>query len=190
MRGADRVLCQPSTPLIVAPLCFLDIETSGLRADRGARITEIALLTNDGIRMEWQMSDRCQVGSDDHDAAVKAQLKHLVTHLRNVVTVGHNVPFDLRFVAYECRRLNVRGLTVQMIDTLALARRSFPDAPDHRLETLAAEFDLSVPGEFHTALVDAEVTRSLLEKITDARSLTTLGDAGIRRLSWSSDDAC
>lgn len=45
MRGADYTLCRPSTPLIVAPLRFLDLETSKLRADRGGRITQIAVGT-------------------------------------------------------------------------------------------------------------------------------------------------
>jgi len=185
MRGGDRVLCQPSTPLVVAPFCFLDIETSGLRADRGARITEIALLSRDGTRTDWCMPDAFPVGSEDHDAAVKTQLSRLVSDVRDVVTVGHNVSFDLRFIAYECRRLEISGPSVQVIDTLVLARRTYPNAPDYRLETLARILDLPVRGELHTAVVDAQVTRSLLEKVTDIGSMTTLADAGIRRLAWS-----
>lgn len=37
MRGIRKTLRSGQTPLTVAPLRFVDIETTGLRPDRGAR---------------------------------------------------------------------------------------------------------------------------------------------------------
>jgi DNA polymerase III subunit epsilon len=45
---------------------------------------------------------------------------------------------------------------------LLLARRLYPDAPNHRLSTLAALHRLPAAGRAHRALADAQVTASLL----------------------------
>ncbi|WP_179862364.1 3'-5' exonuclease [Longibacter salinarum] len=169
----------------MAPLRFLDIETSGLRADRGARITEIALLSDRDVKLDWCYDECGEIGSEAHDVAVHSQLAHLVRGMSETVIVAHNAPFDLKFIAYEARRLGVRGLDVRVIDTLALSRRLHPDLRNHRLETLAEAFGLSAPGPFHTAMTDANVTRSLFQHLQTDGALDTLGDAGIRRLRWS-----
>jgi len=185
MHGSDRVLCQPSTPIIVAPLRFLDIETSGLRADRGARITEFVLLSSRASCIEWTLPPACTVGSDDHDARVRSLLFRVVEAGNAAVLVAHNASFDLRFIAYECRRLGVDGFSVQVIDTLSLARKADLDVPNHQLETLASELDVDVSGPMHTARVDARVTRDVFDCLVARRNLETLGEAGLRRLSWS-----
>lgn len=185
MRGSGRVLCQPSAPIIVAPLRFLDIETSGLRADRGGRITELALLSGTDPLIEWTLPELYDIGSKDHDSDVRSLLVRVIEESDVTILVAHNAPFDLRFLAYECRRLGVDGLSVQVIDTLALARKSNLDVSDHRLETLSRAFKLDVPGPMHTAIVDAKVTRALFDALVGVRDLETLGDAGLRRLSWS-----
>jgi len=179
------MLCQPSTPVIVAPLRFLDIETSGLRADRGARIVELALLSSRETSIEWKLPETCAVGSNEHDARVRPLLARIVRESKAAVLVAHNVSFDLRFIGYECRRLGVDGLSVHVIDTLALARESTLEVSDYRLETLASALELPSPGPMHTAVVDAVVVRALFSFLVDACGLETLGDAGVRRLSWS-----
>lgn len=184
MRGTGRALCIPSAPVAVAPLRFLDIETSGLRADRGGRITEMAVLSQEKVHVNWTYSLDAPVGSESHDEAVHSVLTRLLLEFEESVVVAHNAPFDLQFIAYECRRLGIEGLTVQMIDTLALARGVCADIADHRLETLADVFKLSVSGPMHTALVDAQVTRDLFEVLVQKGALETLDDAGLRRLSW------
>jgi DNA polymerase III epsilon subunit-like protein len=184
MRGADHTLCRPSTPVIVAPLRFLDLETSKLRADRGGRITEIALIDRHAPRIDWTWEE--EPGTEAHDRAVRQQLADLVRLLAAGVVVAHNVAFDLEFIAYEARRLGVSGLSAHRIDTLALARQHYPDLSNHQLGTLADALDLPVPGPLHVAHTDALVTRSLFLHLADTVPLQTLGDAGLRRIQWSS----
>ena len=57
-------------PLQVASLVFFDLETTGLRPDRGARIREIAVLGHDGIRFDWTWTEAERNASDAHDTAV------------------------------------------------------------------------------------------------------------------------
>jgi DNA polymerase-3 subunit epsilon len=50
----------------------------------------------------------------------------------------------------------------RFVCTLLLARRLYPEAPNHRLGTLAEWHDLPRSGRAHRALADAEVTAHLL----------------------------
>ncbi len=168
-------------PVRVAPLIFFDIETTGLRPDRGARVSEAAVLDGQGVRLAWQC------GAEDAGGNPFARvLPDLLDRLAAGIVVGHNLRFDLRFVAYEAERLGRRGPDVQAVDTLALARRLLPAAADHRLETLARHLGIAPEGGgFHTALGDAQATRSLFWKLVALGEIQTLAEAGVQRLGWS-----
>jgi DNA polymerase III subunit epsilon len=64
--------------------------------------------------------------------------------------------------------------------TLLLARRLYPQAPNHRLGTLATLHRLPVSGRAHRALADAEITAHLLMQMqadAQARFATQLAGA-------------
>jgi len=167
-------------PLRVASLVFFDLETTGLRPDRGGRIREMAVADQNGIRFDWR-SDT----APPRDDAVAAQLPVLVEHLEAGVVVGHNLQFDFRFVTYEAERLGLWGLDVRFVDTLGLAR-SLLDAPDtHQLGTLLGHFDAAPDEELHTAVGDALATRTLFWHLVEHGGLQTLADIGVRRLQWN-----
>lgn len=67
---------------------------------------------------------------------------------------AHNAPFDARVLAFELARAGLAAPTQPMLDSLRLARKLLPDAPDHKLETLREHLDLE-EGEHHRALPDA-----------------------------------
>ncbi len=48
---------------------------------------------------------------------------------------------------------------------LLMARRVFPDAPNHKLGTLVNHLRLPMNGQFHRALADAEATAHLFIKM-------------------------
>jgi len=166
--------------LELASFAFFDIETTGLRPDRGARITEIAILKRSGERYTWQWDKMLE-----HNKAVRSALKEIISHLQSGVVVGHNVRFDLRFVAYEIERLQLDGLRVQFIDTLGLAQHLDVPVANYKLATLLRYFDINVHGELHTALMDAQATRALLWKLVEYGQLETLADTGIHQLRWT-----
>lgn len=169
-----------SCPLTVAPLVFFDLETTGLRPDRGARITEVAVVGREAVRFSWM---RGQTNLDD--CALALQLPLLLDHLHAGVIVGHNVRFDFRFIAYEAERLGLRGPTVRFIDTLGLARRLLPAAADYRLATLLETLGIVPDGALHTALTDARATQALFWKLVERGHLQTLADAGMKPLTWT-----
>lgn len=73
--------------------------------------------------------------------------------------IAHNEKFDWRYVApyiFSNRRLC----------TLRLARKLYPDAENHQLQTLRVALDLPfVLGDAHSALGDVEVVRQFLLKV-------------------------
>ncbi|NBC16964.1 MAG: 3'-5' exonuclease [Bacteroidetes bacterium] len=170
----------PGCLIRVAPLLFFDIETTGLRPDRGARITEMALVDRGEVRFAWEGASSAP---DEHPVA--AQLPPLLQHLQAGVVVGHNVSFDVGFIAYEAERVGYAGPRIWYIDTLALSRRLLPSRGDYRLDGLLAHFDLVPEAPLHTAVVDARATQALFWSLVDRGELETLADAGVRRLDWT-----
>jgi DNA polymerase-3 subunit epsilon len=70
------------------------------------------------------------------------------------VLLAHNASFDAGFLGRELARLGHPLPGHRVVDTLAAARRRWPEAPDHRLETLARWLGLDGDGA-HRALADS-----------------------------------
>jgi DNA polymerase III epsilon subunit-like protein len=167
-------------PLRTASLVFFDLETTGLRPDRGGRICEMAVVDQDGVRFNWTSdSDR---PSDD---AVARRLPPLIDQFTNSVVIGHNLPFDFRFLTYEAERLDRDGIDLRFADTLGLARRLLPARDRYRLGALLTAFGAEPTEELHTAVGDALATRTLFWHLVDRGDLDTLADVGVKRLSWN-----
>ena len=95
----------------------------------------------------------------------------------DTVLVGHNVAFDMRFLAETERRTGVR-FTQPVLDTLLLSAVAQP-GEDPSLEAVAARLGVEVIGR-HTALGDALVTAEVfvrLVRLLEERGVATLADA-------------
>ena len=96
----------------------------------------------------------------------------------DTVLVGHNVSFDLQFVALAGPSAGVE-LTQPALDTLLLHAALHPDHESHTLEAIAAELGVDVVGR-HTALGDALVTAEVfigLVALLRSQGIQTLADA-------------
>jgi DNA polymerase-3 subunit epsilon len=85
------------------------------------------------------------------------------------VLLAHNAPFDAGFLGRELDRLGLPLPGHRVIDTLALARRRWPEAPDHRLETLARRLGLDPDGP-HRALADSLRVKGLWLALAEGRA--------------------
>lgn len=170
-------LTAPDCPIGSAALLYVDLETTGLHPERGAEITEVAVLDSGGLRVDWRV--------DDGSGSLGTHLPELTDALAAGVVIGHNVGFDFEFLAYEIARRNRRGFTTRFIDTLALARRLDPTLGDHRLESLVDHLDFEPEEALHTAAVDVRVTEKLFWHLVETGDLETLADAGLSKLDWT-----
>jgi len=166
-------------PLRASPLRFFDLETTGLRPDRGARITEIAVLGRDVWHVTWSRTRKTRKPTAELQAALHATLEQLTEG----IVVGHNLAFDFRFIAYEAERHRYDLPRLRFIDTLALARTHLA-LPDLQLATCCRALGCAPDVAFHTAQGDVEATRALLWTLAERQSLHTLADAGIQRMQW------
>ena len=76
--------------------------------------------------------------------------------------VAHNARADAHVIGFECARHELDAPANPLLDSLKLARRMLPDAPDHRLPTLVEHLELEIE-ELHRALPDATACWKVLE---------------------------
>jgi DNA polymerase III epsilon subunit-like protein len=74
--------------------------------------------------------------------------------------VAHNASFDKKFWEHELDRIRIRQRP-SFLCTLLIARRLYPWADNHRLQTLVELHNIQPEGEYHRALADATVTAHL-----------------------------
>jgi DNA polymerase III subunit epsilon len=111
----------------------------------------------------------------------------LLDFLGQTIIVGHNVPFDLRFLDYELHRLGRPALLNETVDTISLAVRLHPGLRRPNLDRLAGLLNLEVKTR-HRAMADASLTSEaflLLLAKAHSQGYQTLGDlrAGRSRLT-------
>ena len=160
-------------------LAVIDFETTGMSPAGGARATEIAaVLLRDGAvvgRFQSLMNSGAWVppfieqltGISNRmlERAPPADqvMRELARFTAGCPLVAHNAAFDRGFWRAEMVRAGAdEDPAHDFACTLLLARRLYPEAPNHRLGTLARWHALPPAGRAHRALADAEVTAQLL----------------------------
>lgn len=172
----------------------VDVETTGLAPDEGARITEIAVVLVEGHRCEIVLESLINPGCPIPDSIVALtgittsmvagapgfdQLADQVLGaLSGRVFVAHNARFDWRFVSSELHRTRNLALDGPRFCTVKLARRLVQGQPGYSLGELANRFGLTFDSR-HRAAGDAMVTARLLSLLLQRareRGIMTLGE--------------
>jgi DNA polymerase-3 subunit epsilon len=161
-------------------VAVLDFETTGLSPSHGDRATEIAIalvqggqvvdrfqsLMNAGRRIPLEVTQitgitNAMIAKAPPVAKVMAEACRFVG---NTPVVAHNASFDKKFWEAELAYLALPSASV-FACTMLLARRIYPDAPNHRLSTLVQLLGLPQSGRAHRAMVDAEMTCHLWSRL-------------------------
>jgi DNA polymerase-3 subunit epsilon len=154
---------------------ILDTETTGLSHENGDRIVEIACveLINHAptgntyqvyINPQMKMSPGATAvsGITDEFLADKLLFHEIVDDFLNFVRdaklVIHNAKFDIGFLNSELKRVSKPLFNLEdAIDTLEIARRSFPGMPVN-LDALCRRFDIDTSVRIkHGALIDSRL---------------------------------
>lgn len=172
-------------------VAVIDFETTGMSPDMGDRATEVAVvIVTDGVIVDRYQSlmntgayinafiteltgiSNAMVRNAPPAAQVMSELAAFVGH---VPLVAHNASFDCRFLDAEWARIGQRR-RAEFACSMLLARRIYPESPDHKLGTLVRHLNLPQAARAHRALADAEMTAYLwLRMVADIRRQYGLG---------------
>jgi DNA polymerase-3 subunit epsilon len=183
-------------PLAELPVTVFDCETTGLEARAGDEIVSIgAVRIVNGRVLAGETFDELVDPRRPVSAAsvaihgltdamlagkpgIETVLPRFARFAEDTVLVGHDVAFDLQFLARH--RGHAAALLDQpVLDTLLLAAAASPEHSEHTLDALAARFGMEVTGR-HSALGDALMTAEVflaLVRLLAARGVRTLGEA-------------
>lgn len=155
----------------------IDFETTGLSPNYGARPTEIAVvmvqgnkivdryqsLMNPGVPIPYDIQVLTGITNPMVKAApgIAEVMQQAADFVGDHPLVAHNAAFDRKFWEHSLVSLQCKAKPI-FICSLLLARRLFPDAPNHKLATLVRTLGLPATGRYHRALADAEATAYLL----------------------------
>ena len=81
------------------------------------------------------------------------------------IIIAHNAPFDMGCLRAACEMDGLEVPPLQYLDTVRLARKVWPDLPNHRLNTVADYLDIEL--DHHEAESDAFACAWILRKIME-----------------------
>jgi len=178
---------------------FLDVETTGLATENGARICEIAILktrnwqqvacfhtlVNPGISLPDEPLPVNHITPDmlAGQPGFSEVAPEVIRILSGSVVVCHNAPFDIGFLECELGRAGLKLPDVQIVDTLDLARKHY-NFRNNKLGTIADSLGIEVDVK-HRALTDVITTCRILRRFVD--DLETKGRTMLEDILCSSE---
>lgn len=174
------------------PICnytftIVDTETTGLSPMKGDRLVEIgAIKIEPEMKLNLNNSFNTLINPEmpipysafkihgiDNDMVAKSPLIDKVmpefnAFTKDTVIVAHNAKFDFKFIDHFNNKLQLQCDEICILDTLTLARKLFPEAGKHNLDSLINFFDIKVNVDAswrHRAVYDAAHTAILFQNI-------------------------
>jgi DNA polymerase III epsilon subunit family exonuclease len=167
------------------PIAVVDVETTGASAAFGDRVIEVGVARIERgqiVREYQQLIDAHRrisagvvaltgitPGMVAGQPTFAKQLPQLLEVMSGAIVLGHNVRFDLSFLAREFRRA---GCEIEatlgpapVLDTVRIARRRFGRG-GNGLQSLAPRLGVS-PATAHRALADALTTAAVFERLIE-----------------------
>jgi DNA polymerase III subunit epsilon len=166
----------PDELLELGDFAFIDVETTGTRP-LSSRLTEIAV-----IRFSHGKAPTCWQTLINPDTSIPAEIQSLTGISNDMVRdaprfyeiqetlrelladaffVAHNARFDYGFIKNEFRRAGT-SFTSDVLCTVRLSRKLYPEASGHGLDALIARHELRGFAR-HRAMGDVEATAAFVQ---------------------------
>ncbi|WP_283246403.1 PolC-type DNA polymerase III [Paenibacillus sp. Marseille-Q4541] len=193
VNDAVAVVMQPQ-PLDLKTSSYIvfDIETTGLSVTQN-KIIEIAAVkmvedkevdrfatfVNPHERIPYNIQQLTNINDEMVKDAPELEpvLQDFVKFVGDGILVAHNARFDMGFVQANLKSLGMSPLDNPVLDTLELARMLHPSMKNHRLNTLADKYKVSLENH-HRAIDDtialAGILTGLLNDAVQIKGITML----------------
>lgn len=162
----------------------IDCETTGLNRTGSDRIAEIAIATFD---MDFNLTGKYETllnpeqdlgltslhGIDGLMASQAPRFEEVMASiaylLHDRIIIGHNVDFDLKFIAHEFGKKKIDILWKgSYLDTLQMAREAQLATENNQLSTLCAYFGIPLLNA-HSAMADVMATARLFQALIEIK---------------------
>lgn len=160
------------------------IEIAGVKMKDGKEIDRFASFINPHERIPYNIQQLTNITDDMvRDAPeLEEKLPEFAAFVGDCVLVAHNARFDIGFIQANLKRLGHPELANPVLDTLELARMLFPSLKNHRLNTLADKFKVSLDNH-HRAIDDSIALGHILFHL-----LKEAGERGYAKLDRLNDE--
>lgn len=164
----------------------VDIETTGLYPEKGDRIIEIAALpiinemlsiensynqlVNPSIKIPEYIRNMTNITDDmvKNQLTIDKVLPCFIEYIGDSPLIAHNAPFDIGFLNYYLKSLNLNIINNRVIDTLTLSREIFYNDKSHNLDSVARRLGVKFDNiQRHRALGDVIITAKVFLKLKD-----------------------
>jgi DNA polymerase-3 subunit alpha (Gram-positive type) len=132
------------------------IEIAGVKMQDGKEIDRFATFINPHEKIPYNIQQLTNISDDMVKDApeLEDKLPEFAEFVGDAILVAHNAKFDMGFIQANLKRLGRPELPNPVLDTLELARFLFPALKNHRLNTLAEKFKVSLENH-HRAIDDS-----------------------------------
>ncbi|WP_027084342.1 PolC-type DNA polymerase III [Cohnella panacarvi] len=154
------------------------IELAGVKMHKGQEIGRFATFINPHEPIPYNIQQLTNITDDMVKDApeLEPKLREFIDFIEDAVLVAHNARFDVGFMQEACKRHGLPPIPNPALDTLELARYLHPHMKNHRLNTLADLYKVSLESH-HRAIDDTIALAGILNgllKDAAARGVTGL----------------
>ncbi|MFD0616753.1 PolC-type DNA polymerase III [Paenibacillus sp. GCM10027629] len=190
--GVDIVLEPQPIELKNATYIVFDVETTGLSVTNnkiielagvkmceGREVGRFAKFINPHEKIPYNITQLTNITDEMVKDAPELDpvIREFVEFVGDSILVAHNARFDMGFLQRALRQLEIPPITNPVIDTLELARLIHPTLKNHRLNTLAAKYKVSLENH-HRAIDDSialgGILFGLLQDAAEQKNITML----------------
>nr|WP_083180133.1 PolC-type DNA polymerase III [Paenibacillus yonginensis] len=155
------------------------IEVAAVKMFEGKEIDRYTTFVNPHVRIPYHIQQLTNINDEMVRDAPDAEpvLRKFVEFAGDSILVAHNARFDVGFINAKLKELGLKEMDNPVLDTLELARMLFPSMKNHRLNTLANKYKVSLENH-HRAIDDTlalcEILNNLLSDAEKIQGLTML----------------
>jgi DNA polymerase-3 subunit alpha (Gram-positive type) len=139
------------------------IEIAGVKFENGKETERFATFINPHEPIPYNIQQLTHITDDMVQDApdVEEALPKFLAFAGDAILVAHNARFDMGFIQAFSKRLGLPKVENPVLDTLELGRCLFPSLKNHRLNTLADKYKVSLDNH-HRAVDDAAALGGIL----------------------------